>query len=140
MSHKISLDDERFRIAFEAFEISPEAFNHRAHLRLAYIYLCDKSPSDAERAMKRSLLAFLNHVGAGEAKFHETMTSAWIDAVNHFMQASRPASAFDEFIDASPELLDSKIMLTHYSADLLFSDAARRRVVDPDISAIPKHG
>ena len=31
----------------------------------------------------------------------------------------------DDFIERNPQLLDTKIMLTHYSADLLFSDQAR---------------
>jgi len=36
-------------------------------------------------------------------------------------------------------LLDSKIMLTHYSADLLFSDEARARFVEPNLDPIPRH-
>jgi hypothetical protein len=31
----------------------------------------------------------------------------------------------DAFIDANPELLDSKIMMTHYAAAVMFSPEAR---------------
>jgi hypothetical protein len=30
-------------------------------------------------------------------------------------------------------------MLTHYSAQLLFSDGARARFVEPDLDQIPRH-
>ncbi len=43
----------------------------------------------------------------------------------------------DEFIDANPTLLDRGIMLTHYSAEVLFSEEARRRFVAPDLDGIP---
>lgn len=43
-----------------------------------------------------------------------------------------PASASaDIFIDRNPIMLDSKIMMTHYSAELVFSDEARARFVIP---------
>ena len=139
MKHKTSADDRQFRRAFEAFEVSPESFGHRAHLRLAYVYLCDRPPAEAKTAMKTALLGFLDHLELGTSKFHETITAAWIDAVHHFMMTSAPAGSFDGFIAENPVLLDSKVMLTHYSAELLFSNRAREQVVDPDISDIPKH-
>jgi hypothetical protein len=40
---------------------------------------------------------------------------------------------------ANPALLDSKIMLTHYSATVLFSAEARGEFVEPDISPIPRY-
>jgi len=43
------------------------------------------------------------------------------------------------FIEANPILLDGKIMLTHYSADLLFSEEARARFVEPNLDEIPRH-
>ena len=36
-------------------------------------------------------------------------------------------------------LLDSKIMMTHYSAEVLFSDEARARFVEPNLSPIPRY-
>ena len=49
------------------------------------------------------------------------------------------ASSADDFMARNPLLLDSKIMLTHYSADLLFSDQARAEFVEPDLDPIPRH-
>jgi len=42
------------------------------------------------------------------------------------MTKTGPTASADELIDANPELLDSRMMLTHYSAELLFSEEARR--------------
>jgi hypothetical protein len=50
-------------------------------------------------------------------------------AVAHFMASSTPCTSAAAFMEANPRLLDSKIMLTHYSVELLFSPAARRSFV-----------
>jgi hypothetical protein len=60
-------------------------------------------------------------------------------AVRHFMEASPACESADAFIEQNPKLLDSKIMLTHYSAEVLFSDEARAQFVEPDLSPIPKY-
>lgn len=89
--------------------------------------------------MKSALLAFLKHHGVDPSKYHETMTRAWIMAVRHFMERTPDADSADAFIDANPRLLDPKIMLTHYSAELLFSDEARDAFAVPDIDPIPTY-
>ena len=58
-------------------------------------------------------------------KYHETITRAWIMAVHHFMTLSPSHESAASFMAANPELLDSRIMLTHYSAAVLFSPEAR---------------
>jgi hypothetical protein len=136
--HRASPDDEDFRRAFEACEVDPARFDHAAHVRLAYIYLCDCPADDAVHRMKAALLAFLTHLGIGHGRYHETITRAWVMAVDHFMKKSPAACpSASAFMAANPALLDSRIMLTHYSAELLFSPEARRRFVPPDIQAIP---
>jgi len=139
MRHKRSRDDEEFRRRFESFGISADQFNHEAHVRLAYAYLCENDPEEAAAAMKHALLAFLRHLGVGTARYHETITQAWIRAVSHFMETTSPCSSFAEFIAHNEVLLDSRIMLSHYSADVLFSDRARSKFVPPDLSPIPDH-
>ena len=47
MTHKCSRDDEEFRRSFEAFEVPTDDFNHKAHVRLAYVYLCGTDPDQA---------------------------------------------------------------------------------------------
>lgn len=139
MKHTLSADDEAFVRAFEACQTAPAEFDHAAHVRLAYAYLCGSDVETAVARMKQALLAFLAHIGAGEGKYHETITRAWVMAVAHFMAEGPPCESAVVFSAAHPQLLDSKIMLTHYSAQVLFSPEARRGFVGPDIQSIPKH-
>jgi hypothetical protein len=53
------------------------------------------------------------------------------------MNNTQPASSADEFIDMNPGLLDSRIMMTHYSKERLFSDEARKEFMRPDLDPIP---
>ena len=140
MKHQLSAEDREFRRAFEACETAPADFDHAAHVLLAYIYLCDHPVDVATQRMKKALLTFLAHVGVGEARYHETITRAWILAVGHFMTRTPGCASASEFIAANPQLLDSRIMLTHYSAEVLYSPTARHGFVEPDIEPIPGLG
>jgi hypothetical protein len=135
--HRLSASDRTFRDDFELGRVTPAQFDHRAHLRLAYILLALHEPDAAAEAMRSALLRFLGHHGIDPVKYHETMTRAWIFAVRHFMERGGGTESADDFIDQNPRLLDSKIMMTHYSAGLLFSPEARARFVSPDLQEIP---
>jgi hypothetical protein len=137
--HELSSGDRLFRADFEAGVFAREDFNHRAHVRLAYTYLAECDADAATARMHRALLNFLQHHGLPVSRYHETLTRAWILAVRHFMESSRPAESADAFIEDNPDLLDSRIMLTHYSAEVLFSEKARARFVEPDLDQIPRH-
>lgn len=140
MSFDKTKADIIFRDQMEACELPPASFNHRAHLRLAYIYLTEND-SDASSALMRDTIGrFLIHNGVDPSKFHETLTKAWILAVRHFMDRTGSSKSADDFIDSNPKLLDTEIMMTHYSAEVLFSDEARAAFVQPDLDPIPRHG
>src|SRR6187431_1044129 len=139
LKHDLSSGDREVRAAFEAGAFAPADFSHRAHVRLAYVYLAESAVSMALERMRAALLTFLSHHDIPASKYHATLTRAWILAVDHFMHRSPVATSADDFIDRNPPLLDSKIMLTHYSADLLFSDLARTQFVEPNLDPIPHH-
>jgi hypothetical protein len=135
--HELSQEDRNFRSAFEAYAVTPSQFNHEAHVRLAYVYLAEYDVESAVQRMREALLNFLEHNGIPRSKFHETITRAWVLAVRHFMNRSASTSSAD-FIAKNQEVLDSKIMLTHYSASVLFSSDARASFVEPDLDPIPQ--
>ena len=139
MKHELSSDDRRFRAEFEACRFAPDRFDHRAHIRLAYTYLAENDAETALALMRTALLAFLKHHDVDISKYHETITRAWILAVRHFMEISPASPAADVFIEDNPTMLDTKIMMTHYSAELLFSEEARARFVEPNLDQIPRH-
>jgi hypothetical protein len=139
LRHSVSSDDRRFCADFAAGLVPPGAFDHRAHIRLAYIYLAEHDPGTALTLMRSALLAFIHHNQVPVAKYHETLTHAWILAVRHFMAISPAARSAADFIAGNPGMLDSRIMLTHYSTEVLFSDEARARFVEPNLELIPRH-
>jgi len=139
ISHRISESDHEFLTAFEAGAIAPANFNHRAHVRLAYIYLATNDVERGTTLMRHAIVNFLRHHGIAPTKYHETLTQAWILAVFHFMHRTTESASADEFIERTPILLDSRIMMTHYSAERLFSQHARHGFVQPDLEPIPHH-
>jgi len=139
VKHALSTSDREFLAAFEAGAFAPADFSHRAHVRLAYVYLAESDVDLALERMRAALVSFLCHHDIPATKYHETLTRAWLLGVNHFMHRSSEASSADDFIERNPLLLDAKIMLTHYSAELLFSDQARASFIEPNLDPIPRH-
>ena len=139
MPHHPSNDDVIFRDAFETAAIKPEAFNHEAHLRVAYTYLAESEPDVAFERFRAALDNFLTCYGIDQSRYHETLTKAWILAVSHFMTSTPATSSFQSLIEANRILLDPKIMLSHYSQDILNSKEARHGFVEPNREPIPRH-
>ena len=91
--------------------------------------------------MRKALTALLKHAGVDPSqKYHETLTEAWILAVHHHMKNTDNSESADGFIEKNTVMLDSKIMMTHYSAEVLFSEQARQSFVEPNLDTIPGHG
>lgn len=137
MPHLVSSEDLLFKQQVEQCIFPIQAFSHRNHVRLAYIYLVEHSVTEATQLMRASLISLLNHYQIDPKKYHETLTQAWVLAVRYFMSQTQQANNADSFIAQHPQLLDSKIMLTHYSNEVLFSEQARLEFVEPDLQWIP---
>lgn len=88
--------------------------------------------------MRRGLHRFLVHAGAPPSKYHETITRAWLLAVEHFTRAAGPTGSFEQFAASARPLFAPGAMETHYSPALLWSDKARQHFVDPDLQPIPR--
>ncbi len=58
-------------------------------------------------------------------------------AVRQFMEASAGTASAQESVTANPRLLDTSIMLSHHSAQVLYSQDARSSFVQPDLACIP---
>ena len=58
---KSSASDLEFRAAFEAATVPVAEFDHRAHLRLAYVYLVEGDTESALASVRTALANFLAH-------------------------------------------------------------------------------
>lgn len=130
--------DRLFARRFEAGGVDAADFNHRGHLRLAYTYLCEgPSLATARDRMRASIRGFLDLHSVDPAKYHETLTLAWMDAVRHFVGNAGAPDSFEALLKVDDRLLDKEIMLTHYTRKRLCSESARTGYVSPDVSPIP---
>lgn len=55
-----------------------------------------------------SLKRFIEHNGIDPTKYHETITTAWVLVVNHFMNKSEGSKSADELMGQNPEMLERK--------------------------------
>ena len=136
-ANDVDASDREFLDAFERCELAPAGFHHRDHVRLAYIYLTQYDAHTTLMKMRSGLQRFLAYVGAPATKYHETITRAWLLAVEHFMREAGPTVNFEQFAAAAPRLFAPRAMETHYTSELLWSTEARRHFVQPDLQPIP---
>lgn len=115
-------------------------FDHKAHIRLAYLYLTQYGVEDAVIKVREVLFNLLKHNDIEPlGKYHETLTKAWLLVVNHFINKPEKCATADEFIEHNPVLLDTTIMMTHYKEETLFSARARAEFIEPDLLPIPRY-
>jgi hypothetical protein len=130
------LSDQDFREAFESLRIASEMFHHREHIRLAWIYSRHFPQEQALSRMVQGIQAFARHHGAA-AKYHHTVTVAWMRLVWHAANPSPPAPDFNAFAAAHPHLFNPRLLEYYYSKARLQSDAARYDWLDPDLRPLP---
>jgi hypothetical protein len=85
MSTCDALSDAELIARFESLELSPRDFGHREHVRLAFAVLAEAGDfGDAAIRYRRGLRAFATAAGAA-AKYHETLTWAYLALVHERM-------------------------------------------------------
>ena len=126
------MTDEAFARAFERGQITPSEFDHRAHVRLAWVYLREERSVDAALPRVRDAIRRFAKAAGVPEKYHETLTVVWMRLL-HAASARVPASCdFAELLVRCPELGDRDLPLRYYSRDRLFSDRSRAAWVPPD--------
>ncbi len=136
MHEPFAQTDEEFRQSFERCAIPNHAFRHRDHLRLAWIYLRESDLDTAVKRLTQSIRQYAHYHGSSQ-KYHETLTQAWARIVALAIAESPHTRGFGELLAAQPHLLCKDLPLKHFSPDVLWSDPARRRWVEPDLRPFP---
>lgn len=129
------MPDEEFLAVFERGGFPGNAFPHRAHLRMAWLYVTDLGPERAIEKAAGGIRSLADHNGV-PGLYHDTITRAWVYAVAAAMGHSS-STTFAGFIDEHPRLLDKDLLLEHYTKGLLMSPAARKAWVAPDLCPLP---
>jgi hypothetical protein len=124
------VDDRDFVAAFESCTLPGSELTHRAHVRLAWLYLREQPLLDALTRFANGLKRYAASLGAA-TKYHETITWAYLFLIHERMQR-RAVSTFEEFADANDDLFGA-ILGRYYSPAVLDSALARTTFVLPDV-------
>ena len=119
--------------AFEARTLPADRFDHRGHLRMAWLYLRRHGWPDGAVRFMAALRAYVTHLGATQ-KYHETITWAYLVLLNEELTLrSPPAESFEQLLERRPELRTHRggPLFRLYTAAQLEGDDARRVFVLP---------
>ena len=125
--------------SFEDATIAREVWKHAEHLVVALYYVTHHDFDKAVRLMRGGLFNLLvdgfNVDLTKEMPYHETLTVFWMRTVADFNRSKNGASLLEKANEVV-EVYDKEYPLRFYSREYLFSDAARARFLEPDISEI----
>ena len=122
------MDDETFLRQFEDCTFPLDAFHHREHVKLAYLYLRQFPLAEAIDKVRYGLKHFQAAYQVPDAidrGYHETMTQAWMRLVYFILSEHGPADSSDAFFEAHPELWQVKVVRFFYSRDVLMAAKAK---------------
>lgn len=97
------MTDAEFLQQIEGCTLPKEAFTHRNHVRLAWLYLNDRQAGDADARIAATIQRYATSIGAARKYDHE-LTVKWMRRVECAMAAT-PAESFEAFIAERPELM-----------------------------------
>ena len=133
--------DGIFLKAFEDCTLPFAEWKHRAHLRVAYLYLCQYPYAQALERVRENIKRYNAATNTPESLargYHETMTVAWLRLVQCTLAEYGPAASADEFLEAQEHLLNRKALRFFYSRDRIMTWHAKAEFVTPDLTPLPQ--
>jgi hypothetical protein len=138
-----SATDADFLRAFEARAIPLEAWTHRCHVRMAYLYLRDHGLEGGLTRIRDGIQALnASHgdkipEGQLDRGYHETMTVAWARIIAATIRKWGGEADFEAFIAIHPHLLQRTLMRLFYSRERMMTWEAKGAFAEPDLLALP---
>lgn len=122
---------------FENGTISREKWKHAEHLTVAFYYIKNSnSLIEATDKMRSGIFNLLKSFGVDlekEMPYHETLTGFWMKCADDLIKTQNGYSIVDAANLVVENLGDKDLPLKFYSREFLFSDAARKDFVEPDL-------
>jgi hypothetical protein len=137
------MDDREFLRQFEARTQPFDQWTHRAHVKVAYLYLRDHPFDEALVRMRSGIKAYnaANNVPEGPTSgYNETTTVAYCTLVAATMRAyakAFPAADADAFCDTHPQLMTRHALRLFYSPQRRMHPDAKAHFVEPDLAPLP---
>jgi hypothetical protein len=132
------LTDDEFLAAMEAPTLPKDRFRHFDHVRLAWLYLDRTQFPEAVCTMSATIRRFGEHHLGSDARYHDTITRAFMCLVAAARLGAPPDEDFERFADRNAHLFEPNVLERHYSRALLATPRARETWVDPDRLPLPE--
>jgi hypothetical protein len=135
--------DEEFLAAFETRTLPFAEWTHRAHVRLAFLYVRAAGFEGAVDSVRAGIKAYnaANDVPEGPTSgYNETTTVAFVHLVAATMRAygeTFPTPDADAFCDAHPQLMTRHALRLFYSPQRRMDPRAKGEFVEPDLAPLP---
>jgi hypothetical protein len=126
----MNMSDEEFLAAFLECRLPASAFDHRGHLRIAWLLLKRYPLEQAIEAICGGIARLAAHFGVPD-KYNRTLSEALVRLMAH---DDSYATSLEAFLDANSRLLTDVggLLARHYSPERLNSAAAKASFVQPD--------
>jgi hypothetical protein len=136
--------DADFLQAFEECTLPYEEWDHRAHLKVAFLYLRELPLQAATETVRAGIKRFNAAKDVPESPlmgYNETTTVAFLHIVAATMAAygaHSPADTADEFCDHHPQLMSRQILRLFYSPARRTHPDAKTTFIEPDLTSLPR--
>ena len=137
------MNDAEFLRQFESLELPFTEWTHRAHVRLAFLYLREHGLEGGVERLRRGIQAYnkANDVPEGPLQgYNETTTVAFahiVHAVLNSYAESHPTPDGESFCDMHPQLLSKHVLRCFYSPERRILPEAKHTFVEPDLAPLP---
>jgi hypothetical protein len=135
------MNDDEFLRQFEACSFPIDEWHHRAHVKLAYLYLTRFGVEAAAGKLRDGIRAYNAANGIPDEPnrgYHETVTQFWLRVIAMTVEQYGEKPCADEFFDFHPQLGEKKTHRLFYSPGLFLSPEAKRTFVEPDLAELPR--
>ena len=135
------MDDAELLSRFESQTIPREAWTHRTHVRVAYLYLCRMPIEEAIAKLREGIQrinAVYNVPEATRSGYNETVTNAWAWIIGTTIREQGQEGSSDEFLDQHPHLCCRTLLRAFYSKAIWDEQDCKNTFVAPDLTPLPK--
>ncbi len=125
------MGDEEFLRRLADCSLPTDEFNHRGHVRAAYLVLNKADDfGNALARMRQLITAYAESIGKA-GLYHETITVASMALINQRIAETGRPLPWQAFAAANPDLFEKEILTARYDPATLKSDLARQVFVLP---------
>lgn len=138
------MNDADFLRSFEDGSLPFDRWNHRAHVKVAFLYLREHLFEQALEKMRAGIKAYnaVHQVPDGPTSgYHETTTVAFLHLIAAAMAAygeTFPTPDADSFCDTHPQLMSRHALRFFYSPARRGHPDAKTSFVEPDLAPLPR--